>query len=76
MKVKIQGHTDNIGNASENLLLSRERAKSVRDYLVSKNVSTNRLSHEGFGQSKPIADNKTEEGRAKNRRTEFVILSK
>ena len=74
--VKIQGHTDNLGDAQKNLILSEQRAKSVRDYLGLMGISLDRLSYEGFGENQPVADNLTEAGRAKNRRTEFVILSK
>lgn len=76
VKVRIQGHTDNQGDAEENLILSRQRAKSVKEYLVLMGIDSGRLSYEGFGENQPIADNSTEEGRAKNRRTEFVIVSK
>lgn len=72
--IQINGHTDNTGVESENIKLSTHRAKAVVDYLLSKNIRLDRLSHKGFGSSKPIADNKTEEGKQKNRRTEFVII--
>ena len=73
--VQINGHTDNIGNTEDNLELSIGRAKAVFDYLLSKNIDKNRLSYKGFGDTKPIDDNNTEEGRAKNRRVEFQIIS-
>jgi outer membrane protein OmpA-like peptidoglycan-associated protein/tetratricopeptide (TPR) repeat protein len=73
VKIQIGGHTDNTGLAAENLKLSSNRAKAVVDYLVSKGIAATRLTFKGFGASKPIADNKTEEGKAKNRRTEIVI---
>jgi len=76
IKIEIQGHTDNIGTAEFNLQLSENRAKSVYEYLISKGIPTHRLRYKGFGFMKPIASNDTEEGRAKNRRTEFVILEK
>lgn len=76
VKVAIQGHTDNIGSDSENLDLSAERARSVKNYLILEGISPERLTSKGFGESKPIADNSTEAGRAENRRTEFVILDK
>ncbi|MDX9751448.1 MAG: OmpA family protein [Flavobacteriales bacterium] len=69
----IHGHTDNTGNADKNLQLSKDRAGSVRDYLVSKGVNANRLRSEGFGITQPVADNKTSAGRAKNRRVEFKV---
>ncbi len=75
VKVQINGHTDNVGKPADNLALSTSRAKSVVEYLTSKGVDPKRLSFKGLGASKPIADNKTEEGRAQNRRTEFVIIA-
>jgi len=74
IKLQINGHTDNTGNADDNLKLSTNRAKSVVDYLVSKSISATRLTYKGFGAIKPIADNNSEDGKAKNRRTEFVIV--
>jgi outer membrane protein OmpA-like peptidoglycan-associated protein/tetratricopeptide (TPR) repeat protein len=74
MHIEIRGHTDNIGNAKANLALSKERAYEVLSYLTGRGVEPGRLAYEGFGSSMPVADNTTEEGRAKNRRTEFVIL--
>jgi outer membrane protein OmpA-like peptidoglycan-associated protein/tetratricopeptide (TPR) repeat protein len=74
LKVQINGHTDNVGTPAINLKLSGNRAKSVVDYLVSKGININRLLYKGFGETKPVSDNKTEEGRALNRRTEFVII--
>tara|TARA_R110002096_G_scaffold426165_3_gene635537 strand:+ start:3040 stop:4989 length:1950 start_codon:yes stop_codon:yes gene_type:complete len=76
VKVAIYGHTDNIGDAIANLVLSKERSQSVKNYLILEGIGANRLESDGFGANKPIASNKTELGRAKNRRTEFVILSK
>ncbi|HOZ30806.1 MAG TPA: OmpA family protein, partial [Bacteroidales bacterium] len=75
VKIEIRGHTDNTGNVQSNMTLSSNRAKSVYDYLISKSISRDRLRYQGYGPNKPIASNKTEEGRAKNRRTEFYILS-
>lgn len=74
--VEIQGHTDNIGNDNSNMTLSENRAKSVYDYIISSGISADRLSYKGYGETKPIAANDTEDGRAKNRRTVFVILKK
>ena len=74
IKVQINGYTDNVGKPAENLKLSANRAKSVVDYLVSKGINLSRLTFKGFGETKPIGDNKTEVGRALNRRTEFVIV--
>ncbi|MEP7267917.1 MAG: OmpA family protein [Saprospiraceae bacterium] len=76
MKIEIQGHTDNTGDAAVNLTLSTNRALSVKSYLVNKGVPMERLSAIGFGQNKPIDTNDTEAGRQNNRRTEFKILSK
>lgn len=74
IKVQVSGYTDNVGSPADNLKLSNNRAKAVVDYLVNKGVDAKRLSWKGFGETKPIADNKTEEGRALNRRTEFTIV--
>ncbi len=75
LKIEISGHTDNIGKPSDNLLLSNNRAKAVVSYLISKNIPAARLSSKGYGETKPVADNKTEEGRATNRRTEMKVTS-
>jgi outer membrane protein OmpA-like peptidoglycan-associated protein len=72
-KVVIEGHTDDRGGAAKNLKLSEARAQSVKAYLVGKGVEASRLDAKGFGQTKPIADNKTEKGREANRRVEFTI---
>lgn len=69
--IAIQGHTDARGSAKYNLKLSKDRAAAVRAFLVGKSVPEGRLSSDGFGSSRPIEDNKTEAGRAKNRRVEF-----
>jgi outer membrane protein OmpA-like peptidoglycan-associated protein len=71
VKVEIVGHTDNVGNARANMILSMERAQSVKDYLVNRGVSPNRIKVKGLGESEPIASNRTARGRAKNRRIEF-----
>lgn len=73
-KIKIIGHTDNVGDDHNNLKLSEERAKTVRNELVQKGIDANRLQFEGKGENKPIAENSTPEGRQKNRRTEFVFI--
>ncbi len=72
MRVGVEGHTDNIGSQATNLALSAARAKSVVDSLISSGIAGDRLDQAGFGQDRPIADNRTEEGRAKNRRVEIV----
>ena len=76
VKVAIHGHTDNVGVEGENVILSTDRAFSVKAYLEEKGVPSDRLSFKGFGSSQPIASNATEAGRIQNRRTEFVLLSK
>ena len=74
LKVIICGHTDDVGTKNDNLLLSKNRAKSVYSFLIENGTKKNRIDYKGFGEEKPITSNETEEGRAKNRRTEFVIL--
>jgi outer membrane protein OmpA-like peptidoglycan-associated protein/tetratricopeptide (TPR) repeat protein len=76
IKIEIEGHTDNVGNPKDNEALSTNRAFSVKAMLEEFGVDGKRILAKGFGQNKPLADNKTEEGRAKNRRTEFLILEK
>ncbi len=71
--IEIQGHTDNVGTAEYNLKLSTERAKAVYDYLIAHKISPDRLEYKGYGFSKAKASNTSEEGRALNRRTEFVV---
>jgi outer membrane protein OmpA-like peptidoglycan-associated protein len=73
-KVRIEGHTDNQGKPNDNLKLSQRRAEAVLEYLAQKGVDRNRLVPIGYGQNKPIADNKSKAGRAKNRRVMFVIV--
>lgn len=74
LKIQIEGHTDNIGSAADNQKLSDNRARSVVAYLVSKGIPANRLTAKGFGATKPVASNDTEEGRAQNRRTELKVI--
>lgn len=74
LKIQINGHTDNIGDEQDNLQLSEDRAKSVKDYLVSQGITATRISHKGFGEKQPIDTNDTAAGRKNNRRTEFVII--
>ena len=76
LTVIIEGHTDNVGNPTDNLILSQNRAKSIYDYLVSKGIDKSRLSYKGYGETKPIASNSTAEGKAKNRRTVFKVIAK
>lgn len=72
MKIAIEGHTDSIGQAAYNQKLSADRADAVKAWLVAHGVEAGRLNTAGFGDTKPVADNATEEGRAKNRRVELV----
>ncbi len=76
VRVRIEGHTDDIGEAAFNQLLSEKRAQSIKNYLVTKGLDPQRFETVGYGESKPIADNKTEKGRAQNRRVEFLIIEK
>ncbi len=71
--IEISGHTDDIGNDQSNMILSQNRSKAVYEYLISHDIDKNRLTFKGYGEIKPVSDNKTEEGRANNRRTEFLI---
>lgn len=73
VKIEIGGHTDSTGDKIKNQKLSENRAKSVMDYLLGKGVAATRLTSRGYGDSQPVADNKTEEGRAVNRRTAFIV---
>ena len=73
LEVEIQGHTDNTGRPDRNLTLSELRAKSVVEYLVVNGISTTRLQFKGFGESRPVATNETEDGRKLNRRTTIKI---
>ncbi|MFH7766971.1 OmpA family protein [Acinetobacter sp. BSP-28] len=72
-KVKIIGHTDSSGDAEKNLILSQRRTAAVKKYLMDKSIASDRLSVEGLGSSKPVADNATADGRKKNRRIEFEV---
>jgi OmpA-OmpF porin, OOP family len=74
MEIALGGHTDNVGSEESNLKLSADRAKSVLDYLVSKGIAAGRISSNGYGKSKPVTENETEEGRQMNRRVEFTVV--
>jgi outer membrane protein OmpA-like peptidoglycan-associated protein len=76
VRIEISGHTDNVGKPSDNMALSNNRAKAVVSYLISKGITAQRLAAKGYGETKPVADNKTEEGKAKNRRTELKVISR
>ncbi|WP_245949420.1 OmpA family protein [Echinicola strongylocentroti] len=73
-KIRLEGHTDNVGNAALNKQLSMERAATIRDYMVDNGVQFERIMLRGLGGSEPIADNDTSEGRGKNRRVEMVVI--
>jgi OOP family OmpA-OmpF porin len=73
LHIEIRGHTDNVGSEKQNLILSERRAKVVKDYLVANGISEARLEFKGLGESYPIADNATIEGRTLNRRIEFKV---
>jgi outer membrane protein OmpA-like peptidoglycan-associated protein len=73
LKLQVEGHTDNIGSLEYNQKLSEERAGTVREYLVAQSVPDSNVTAEGFGKTKPIADNSTSAGRAQNRRVELVV---
>ena len=70
-RFSVDGHTDSTGSDARNLTLSQDRAKAVKDYLVSKGVDANRLKTQGFGESNPIDANNTKDGRFNNRRVEI-----
>ena len=72
--IVLVGHTDSVGNDAYNQKLSVRRAEAVKAYLVSKGVEANRIYTEGKGESQPVADNKTAEGRAKNRRVDVEVV--
>jgi outer membrane protein OmpA-like peptidoglycan-associated protein len=73
-KIEIGGHTDNVGKADANMILSASRANTVRDYLLSKGIAEDRVTAKGYGMNEPIAENTTAEGRALNRRTEVKVI--
>jgi outer membrane protein OmpA-like peptidoglycan-associated protein len=72
LKFEVQGHTDNNGTVAGNQKLSEQRAQAIVNKLVEMGIAANRLFAKGMGQSAPLADNSTDEGRAKNRRVEFI----
>lgn len=79
LAIEVHGHTDNsnrTGDSTFNMVLSQQRADAVREYLVNKGIRADRIVARGFGDTRPIADNSTEKGKALNRRTEFIIVSK
>jgi OOP family OmpA-OmpF porin len=72
LRLSIEGHTDNVGNVKANLALSKARAESVRKWLLARGIAAARLASAGLGDTRPVADNRTETGRAQNRRVELV----
>jgi outer membrane protein OmpA-like peptidoglycan-associated protein/tetratricopeptide (TPR) repeat protein len=76
LRIQINGHTDNSGKPADNMALSENRAKAVTGYLIGKGIAPARLSSKGFGDTRPVADNATPEGRARNRRTELTVISR
>ncbi|MNR51870.1 Photosystem I chlorophyll a apoprotein [compost metagenome] len=72
--IEIQGHTDNVGDHKANQKLSENRAKAVYEYLFNNGIDKKQLTFKGYGEEKPAFDNTTEEGRQKNRRTEFLVV--
>jgi len=74
VKIELDGYTDNRGDAKKDLILSQDRVDRIKAYLVSKGIKSRRITGKGFGSTKPIATNETEDGRKLNRRVEFVIL--
>ena len=75
-RIELGGHTDNVGTPKNNLILSEARANTVRNYLIEKGIDPSRVTAKGYGLTKPIADNRTADGKAQNRRTEVTILEK
>ena len=74
INIQISGHTDNVGPDDYNLKLSQQRAQAVVDYMIAKEISSSRLSANGFGKTQPVESNESEMGRQKNRRVEFTIM--
>lgn len=74
VNIEVAGHTDSMGSDAYNMKLSRQRAEAVRNFLISRGVAADRLTAKGYGESQPVADNATEEGRFKNRRVELAPL--
>jgi OOP family OmpA-OmpF porin len=74
MQIELSGHTDNVGSDDSNMKLSEDRAKTVTEYLITLGIATNRVIAKGYGETKPVTSNDTEDGRQMNRRVEFTIL--
>ncbi len=75
IRIEVGGHTDNTGDPAANKTLSQQRADAVKAYLINKGISADRLTAVGYGSGKPVDTNDTDEGRQKNRRTEFKIIA-
>jgi OmpA-OmpF porin, OOP family len=75
-RISLEGHTDSEGDDASNLALSKSRAKSVAEYLVKKGIEANRVTSDGFGETRPIAPNDTAENKAKNRRVDMKLTNK
>jgi len=73
LHLTIEGHADNTGNVSQNQLLSQQRADAVKSYLIKKGIPSDRITAIGYGQNRPVSDNKTIQGKAANRRVEFKL---
>lgn len=74
--IEVSGHTDNLGSENHNKILSEKRAKAIVNFLTGKSIEISRITYKGYGSSKPIATNETEEGKSQNRRVEFTIIEK
>jgi len=73
VRALVEGHTDSIGSDAYNQRLSERRANAVADYMEAQGISSSRITTKGWGKSKPVADNRTKEGRARNRRVEITV---
>jgi OmpA-OmpF porin, OOP family len=74
LSIRVEGHTDDVGDDGKNLTLSEQRAASVKEYLVAWGIEDSRVTSAGCGEKAPVADNKTDDGKTKNRRVDFVIV--
>jgi outer membrane protein OmpA-like peptidoglycan-associated protein len=74
LRIELGGHTDDVGADAANMTLSEQRARAVRDFVIGKGIAADRITAKGYGETKPVAPNDTEEGRALNRRTEVTVL--
>jgi len=73
IKIKIEAHSDNRGTFERNMYWSQQRAKAVADYFITKGIAAGRIQFKGYGDTRPVADNGTEEGRSRNRRVEIKL---